>query len=94
MTRAASERAPLSAFSISAVALSLLYAWSRTATGGSLLLALLRHSATNAAGVTLPKDARSDLRPSIVATVLTVCLAVAAARDLRAGRPDLAEPTL
>jgi uncharacterized protein len=77
------ERAPLTVFLISVVALSVLYAWFWTATNGSLVVALLLHSATNAAGVILLKDARSDFGPSIIAIVLTVTLAAAAAHHLR-----------
>lgn len=84
------ERAPLVAFLISVVALSVLYAWFWTATGGSLVVALLLHSATNAAGVVLLRDARSDFGPSVIATVLTVSLAAGAAHHLRHGWRDLA----
>lgn len=51
---------------------------------------LLLHSATNAVGVILLKDARSDFGPSIIATVLTVGLAAAAAYPLRHRGPGLA----
>lgn len=78
------ERAPLAAFLISVVALSVLYTWFWTVTSGSLVVALLLHSSTNAAAVILLRDARSDFGPSILATFLTVSLAVAAARNLRA----------
>ncbi len=86
------ERAPLAAFLISVVALSVVYTWFWTVTSGSLLVALLLHSSTNAAGVILLRDARSDFGPSILATFLTVSLAVAAARHLRAGGRGLAKP--
>ena len=86
------ERAPLAAFLISVVALSVVYTWFWTVTSGSLLVALLFHSSTNAAGVILLRDARSDFGPFILATFLTVILAVAAARQLRAGGRDLAKP--
>jgi membrane protease YdiL (CAAX protease family) len=86
------ERAPLAAFLISVVALSVVYTWFWTVTGGSLLVALLLHSSTNAAGVILLRDARSDFGPSILATCLIVSLALAAARHLRAGGRDLATP--
>lgn len=85
MNTGGQQRAPLAPFLISVVALSVLYTWFWTATGGSLLIALLLHSATNSAGVILLRDARSDFGPSIVATVLTVGLAAAAARHLHGG---------
>lgn len=81
------ERAPLAAFLISVVAMSVLYTWFWAATSGSLLIALLLHSATNTAAVVLLKDARSDFGPVIVATVLTVVLAAVAARHLGQTRP-------
>ena len=86
------ERAPLAAFLISVVALSVLYTWFWTVTSGSLVIALLLHSSTNAAAVILLRDARSDFAPSILGTFLTVGLAVAAARHLRAGGRALAKP--
>ena len=86
------ERAPLAVFLISVVALSVLYTWFWTVTSGSLVIALLLHSSTNAAAVILLKDARSDFAPSILATFLTAILAVAAARHLRAGGRALAKP--
>ena len=82
MDTAGQTRAPLAAFLISVVAQSVLYAWFWRVTSGSLLIALLLHSATNAAGVVLLKDARSDFGPAVLATVLTVALAAAAARHL------------
>ncbi len=85
MNAGGQERAPLAAFLISVVAMSVIYAWFWSATGGSLLIALLLHSATNSAGVILLKDARSDFGPSIVATVLTIGLAAVAACHLRGG---------
>lgn len=72
-------RGPLPAFLVSVVALSFIYTWFWVATGGSLLIAVLLHSATNTAGVILLRDAGSDFGPVVVATVLTVALAVAAA---------------
>ncbi len=63
-----------------------------------LLIAILLHSATNVAGVVLLKDARSDFGPAVLATVLTVALAVAAARHLQGGdaeleaRPSVGDP--
>ena len=81
------ERAPLAAFLASVVALSVLYTWFWVVTGGSLLIALLLHSATNTAAVVLLKDARSDFGPAIVATVLTVALAAVAAQHLERTRP-------
>ena len=82
------ERAPLAVFLASVVALSVLYTWFWVVTGGSLLIALLLHSATNTGAVVLLKDARSDFGPVIVATVLTVVLAAVAARHLgRLGHP-------
>lgn len=86
------ERAPLAAFLISVVALSVLYTWFWTATSGSLVVALLLHSSTNAAAVILLRDARSAFGPSILATFLTVSLALAAACQLRAGGRNLAKP--
>lgn len=87
------ERVPLPAFLISVVAFSVLYTWFWTATSGSLVVALLLHSAANAAGVILLKGARSDFGPSIIATGLTVGLAAVAARHLR-GRGGLAKPVI
>ena len=86
------ERAPLVAFLISVVALSVVYGWFWTVTSGSLLVALLLHSSTNAAGVILLRDARFDFGPSILATFLTVIVAVAAARHLRGGGRNPAKP--
>ena len=77
------ERAPLSMFLTSVVALSIVYTWLWVATGGSLLLAVLLHSATNAAGVVLLKDAGSDYGPLTAATGLTVALAAMAGRHLQ-----------
>ncbi len=84
------ERLPLAVFLISVVAQSVLYTWFWVVTGGSLLIAVLLHSATNVAGVVLLKDARSDFGPAILATVLTVALAMAAARHLQGADPDVA----
>ena len=81
------ERAPLAAFLVSVVALSVLYTWFWVVTGSSLLIAVLLHSATNTAAVVLLKDARSDFGPVVVATVLTVVLAAVAARHLERTRP-------
>ena len=81
------ERAPLAVFLISVVALSILYTWFWLSTGGSLLIALLLHSATNVAGVLLLRHARSDFGPLIIATGLTVALAAVAVRHL----PDAGE---
>ena len=76
------ERAPLAVFLISVVALSILYTWFWLSTGGSLLIALLLHSATNVAGVLLLRHARSDFGPLIIATGLTLALAAVAVRHL------------
>ena len=46
MDTGSQERAPLPAFLISVIALSVLYTLFWTASGGSLLIALLLHSAT------------------------------------------------
>ncbi len=92
------ERLPLAVFLISVVAQSVLYTWFWVVTGGSLLIAILLHSATNVAGVVLLKDARSDFGPAVLAAVLTVTLAVAAARHLQGGdaereaRPSVGDP--
>ncbi len=85
------ERAPLAVFLISVVALSVLYTWLWVVTGGSLLIALLLHSATNTAAVVLLRDARADFGPVIVATVLTVVLAAGAAQHLERSRPPTSE---
>jgi hypothetical protein len=85
------ERAPLAAFLVSVGALSVLYTWFSVVTDGSLLIALLLHSATNTAAVVHLKDARSDFGPVIVATVLTVVLAAVAARHLERPRPSEGE---
>ncbi len=77
------ERAPLALFLASVVALSIVYTWLWLSTGGSLLLALLLHSAINVAGVLLLRDAGSDFGPVAVATVFTIALAAVAARHLR-----------
>ena len=76
------ERAPLPAFLISVVALSVLYTSFWTATGAAWSRPSLLHSATNAAGVILLKDPRltSALR---IAAILTVSLGAVAARHLR-----------
>ena len=87
MNSGGQERTPLSIFLISVVALSILYTWFWVVTGGSLLIAVLLHSATNVAGVVLLKDARSDFGPVVVATAFTVVLAVAAGRHLDRARP-------
>ncbi len=76
------DRAPLTLFLISTVALSFLYTWFWIETSGRLLIALLLHSATNVAGVLLLRDARSDFGPVVVATVLTVAVGAVAARYL------------
>ncbi len=76
------ERAPLALFLLSTVALSVVYTWFWVVTGGSLVIALVLHSATNTASVLLLKDARSDFGPSIVAGALTVALAALAALGL------------
>lgn len=86
------ERAPLGAFLISVVALSVVYAWFWMVTVGNVLVAVLLHSATNAAGVILLEDANSDFGPIVLATLVTVGLAAVAARHLRRGEQDLAEP--
>ncbi len=88
MDSAGGERAPLAAFLVSVVAMSVVYTWFWRVTGGSLLIALLLHSATNAAGVILLRDARSDFGPAILATVVTLVLATAAARRLFARQPQ------
>lgn len=80
------ERAPLVLFLVSVVALSILYTWLWLSSGGSLLVALLLHSATNVAGVVLLRDAGSDFGPVAVATAFTVVLAAVAARHLRGMR--------
>ncbi len=85
------DRMPLPVFLPSVVALSVLYTWFWVVTGGQLLVALLLHSATNAAGVLLLKDARSDFGPVIVATALTFVLAGAAARHLTRIGDSIAE---
>lgn len=85
------ERAPLAVFLISVVSLSVLYTWFWVVTGGSLLIALLLHSATNTAAVVLLRDARSDFGPVIVATVPTVVLAAVAAQHLERSRPPTSE---
>lgn len=89
--RGGQDRAPLPAFLLSVVALSVLYTWFWMITGGSLPIALLLHSATNTAAVVLLKDARSDFGPVIVATVLTVALAAVAARHLERTLPPARE---
>ena len=82
------QRAPLALFLISTVALSVLYGWLWVATGGSLVIALLLHSATNVAGVLLLRDARSDFGPVVVTTVLYVLLAGVAARHFSQADPQ------
>ncbi len=76
------DRMPLPVFLVSVVGLSVLYTWFWVLTGGRLLVALLLHSATNAAGIKLLKEARSDFGPVIVATAFTIALAGAAAFHL------------
>lgn len=84
------ERAPLTAFLLSVIALSVLYTWIWRVTHGSVMIALLLHSA-DAAGVILLRDARSDFGPAVVATVLTFSVAAAvAARHLHGWRPGRA----
>ncbi len=85
------ERVPLAVFLISVVSLSVLYTWFWVATGGSLLIALFLHSATNTAAVVLLKDARSDFGPVIVATLATGVLAAVAAQHLARSRPPTSE---
>ena len=80
-------RTPLGTFLISVVALSILYTWFWVVSGGSLLIAVLLHSATNVAGVVLLKDARSDFGPVIAATALTIALAALAGRHLESRQP-------
>ena len=80
-------RAPLPAFVVAVVALSFVYTWFWVATNGSLLVAVLLHSATNTAGAVLLRDADSDFGPLVLATVLTVALAAAAAWRLSRADP-------
>ena len=77
------ERAPVVLFLVSVVALSIIYTWLWLSTGGSLVVALLFHSASNVAGVLLLRDAGSDFGPVALATVFTIALAAVAARHLR-----------
>lgn len=81
----AQPRPPLWLFLVSVVALSFIYTWFWTRTGGRLLVAVLLHSATNVAAVLLLRDAGSDFGPVVISTALTVLLAGAAAGDLRRG---------
>ena len=69
-------------FLLSVVALSIVYTWLWLSTGGSLVVALLLHSAINVAGMLLLRDARSDFGPVAVATAITIALGAVAARHL------------
>ncbi len=77
------ERTPLTIFLLSVVALSLIYTWLWLVTGGSLLIAVLLHNATNVGGVLLAEEARGDVGPHVVATALTVVLAAVAGTHLK-----------
>lgn len=76
-------RAPLAIFLVSVVALSLIYTWLWLVTAGSLLIAVVLHSATNVASALLTEAAQDDLGPHVAAAALTVALAALVAMHLK-----------